>query len=200
MPMRTSTTCRFVCRGPQQRKTQPAVDEWEKADQEPAYREHIRAPRITMHKSWDVDMFRSQVYNFVAEAYAEDQHDFGDLNMIIVRAMREAAHQQRAPREVTRREEVRGLAEAVRARNEEPNCEKRKVLSREIAKRRQRGGRQRAVRSALRPRRERGGAARRLAALRDCDGRPLAAPREVFEALHNSQSRSGVAAATVARR
>lgn len=65
--------------------------------------------------------------------YAEDKHDLGDLNTIIVRAMREAARRQRAPREVMRGEEVKGLAEVVRARNEEPNRGKRNALSHEIA-------------------------------------------------------------------
>lgn len=119
-----------------------ALDEWGKADQEPAYKEYIRAPRITMHKSWDVDMISSHVDDFVAAAYAEDQHELGNLNTIIGRAMREAAHRQRVRREVTRGEKVKGLAEALRARNEEPNREKRKVLSRESAKRRRRGRRE----------------------------------------------------------
>lgn len=118
---------------------------------------YIKAPRITMHKHWDVGAFSNNFDDLVTRAYTEDRDDLGHLNMIVVRAMREAAHHQRAPRAVTQREELRGLAEAVKVRNEELKRQERNAISREIAKIRRRARRQRALRSAVRPRRERGG-------------------------------------------
>lgn len=46
------------------------VDEWDKADQEPAYNENITALRITMTRNWDIDRFSSAVDEMVSEAYS----------------------------------------------------------------------------------------------------------------------------------
>lgn len=112
--------------------------------------EYVQAPRITMAESYDVEEYWRDLDSSV-NIVPQIKHDCLDyFNEMMVRDMRSAAASHRAHRAV--RDAVAKMAEV---RNSCRDAGQHKRLSKDITRTRRRARRQRALTSALKPRRQR---------------------------------------------
>lgn len=116
------------------------------------------------------------------------QHSVRYFNEMVVRGMRAAATSQRAHRSEQRSEARAIVHRMMERRNDCTEPARRKQMSKDKSRARRRARRQRALASALRPRRQREKQVAGIQSLRDAGGAPLAAPRQIFDAVNEFAS------------